>query len=101
KLERVAHQGAEAYCNGTKLQFNSREYDFCSNETDWEEFAQEITEGVKRIFGTVPAGFRVNGDARGYALKIDPDDNRELIDSTRMYRDFGGYGILSPEITGD
>ena len=41
----------------------------------------------------------VNGDPRGYALKIKSEyvSKHDVF----IYRDFGGYGILSPEFTGN
>ena len=41
----------------------------------------------------------INRDPRGYALKI--DDVWMHNKQPRLFRDFGGYGILAPEITGD
>lgn len=41
----------------------------------------------------------INRDPRGYALKI--DDVWTHNKQARIYRDFGGYGILAPEITGN
>lgn len=51
--------------------------------------------GVKRVLGVMPDGFHFNWDARGNALKIDPERG-EIPDG--MFRDFGGYGLLAPVI---
>ena len=51
------------------------------------EFVQAILKYKKNIF--------VNGDARGYALKI--DDNYIRSNNFNIYRDFGGYGIIAPD----
>lgn len=40
----------------------------------------------------------INGDPRGHALKIKDGIVRER--QMKIYRDVGGYGILSPEFTG-
>ena len=64
---------------------------------------ERIRTVVKTALGTLPPGFFVNSDPRGYALKID-NENREgqaLIEACRLHTDMGGYGILSPLITGD
>jgi len=40
----------------------------------------------------------LNGDPRGYALKISSEEREELRDKgINLYSDFGGYGILAPE----
>jgi hypothetical protein len=75
-------------------------------EAHWEWFALEIKRRVEQLFGCLPPGFFVNGDPRGYALKLDPEapqveglpSAKALIESARLHRDWGGYGILSPEI---
>lgn len=45
-------------------------------------------------------GLIINGDARGYAIKIDSDCMKQY-KSVGLYRDWGGNGILSPEINGE
>lgn len=45
---------------------------------------------VARILGYRPAGVFINGDPRGYALKIQPEHAADLP------KDFGGYGIIAP-----
>jgi len=37
----------------------------------------------------------INGDPRGYALKINDKYVRE--NQLRIYSDMGGYGIIAPE----
>lgn len=41
----------------------------------------------------------LNLDARGYSLKIREEFTRNR--ALKIYRDFGGYGIIAPEITGE
>lgn len=87
-LESIAHHAAEDACNtpeGAAL---------------WEPRHKFITGRVKHAFGGVlPPGFFVNGDPRGYALKIDNENGKgkALIDETGLERDWGGYGILAPD----
>ena len=104
KLEREAHAGATALCNGEAYQMpGDPRFDFCADENAWDQFTALIEERVAAVFGGhTPAGLYVNGDARGYALKIDPDDaaGTELIEAVGMHTDWGRNGILSPEITG-
>ena len=70
---------------------------------DWEKARENAEFKVKRIFGgKLPPGFFVDGDPRGYALKIDGgqsyegDFHPEYIPEG-LHKDFGGYGILAPE----
>lgn len=99
KLENKARRAATAQCNGEA--FEGQPF---REEKQWDEFKAMIRASVAAIFNsTVPPGFFVNGDPRGYALKINNEvpAGKALIDSTKMHTDWGGYGILSPEITGD
>ena len=114
KLESIAHAAAYHYCStpgkfracwpkvGT-LNLGVEEYDFNANEEHTELFKARCADLVRNAVGSVPPGFFVNFDARGYALKIDPDnaEGRALIESVRLHTDLGRNGILSPEITGD
>jgi len=60
-----------------------------------EDWRDQIAAEVASIFGHVPPGLRVNGDARGHALKLDCD-HATVPDG--MERDWGGNGILAAEI---
>ena len=78
KLERKAHRAAENYCN-----LENYNYDKVHNR---------IVNQVKELFGgSLPEGFFINADPRGYALKIKSENRPE-----GMYRDWGDYGILLP-----
>ena len=109
KLEREANRVATCYCNGevTNYRFPDCTGRFDPNaedgETSWENFAICTKLAIERVFrGHVP-GLLVNGDARGHALKIDPDNNLGalLIADAGLQTDWGGYGILSPDINGN
>ena len=51
---------------------------------------RSLLPGLKTIF--------LNGDPRGYALKIKPEEREELRNKDiNLYSDWGGYGILAPE----
>ena len=106
QAEHLAHNAATAYCNGEKIRLARPgriplDCDFRYNERAWDQAEAYIREGVEQVFEfkKLP-GFFVNGDARGYALKIDNEspEGKALIDSCQMHTDWGGYGILSPEI---
>lgn len=90
KLEKEANKAATDYCNGENGM---------TSET-WEAFSDKMAERVEEVFGgMVIIGLQINGDARGYALKIDDDIVRNVYpESIGFYKDWGGYGILSPVI---
>lgn len=103
KIERKASSGAVAYCNGatchTAHTLTSTKqrlvWNFNADENAWESFSQWIEAKVAKVFGGVPQGFFVNGDPRGYALKL---DNEKVTIPDGMHKDFGGYGILAAVI---
>lgn len=103
KLEKLAHQGAEAYCNGE----NFYSYNFNGNENAWGEFSDMVKKRIQYLFeGKIPPFFYLNGDPRGYALKIrgagaGNEYGREIIAKTGLTTDWGGNGLLAPEITGN
>jgi hypothetical protein len=84
KLERQAHKVATDYCNGD------------IDTEAWDSIADNIYDKLCKILGDKASDYCfLNGDCRGYALKIHDDivrDNNYII-----YRDWGGYGILSPD----
>jgi hypothetical protein len=106
-LEYEANNAATAQCNGTSYNgqpFRSLEAPSAQAPalSEWEYYVDSVRGRVSRILGDVPPGFKVNADARGYALKIDNDNanGQNLIKALRLHTDWGGYGILSPEIDG-
>lgn len=91
RVEAFAHRKAEDYCNRV------------IDSDGWDKAHEDIEWRVKRIFyGVLPPGFRINGDPRGYALKIDAgtdagsEPHPEYIPEG-MHTDWGGYGILAPD----
>lgn len=97
RIEQFAHERATSYCNGR----SENGVSFCSD--DWQIAKEIIGKMIAGVFDTTPPAFFVNGDARGYALKIDNEkpEGRALIEAAKLHKDWGGFGILSPEITGD
>lgn len=85
-LERLADKWAEDYCNGVIPEdvYNVRK--------------QDITLGVQSLFNGKLKGFFVNSDPRGYALKIKSEVLQSEYADIGLQRDWGGYGLLSPEI---
>ena len=58
-VENAASIVATNYCNGVV------------DGDHWEMIKEDTRSKVTRIFGKLPEGFFVNGDPRGYALKLD------------------------------
>lgn len=91
QLEAEARSLATHYCNGTGG----------IDSDNWDEKTEPILNAIKELFGgkEIP-GLFVNGDARGYALKISDETvaRLSLRDRVGITTDWGGYGILSPEI---
>jgi len=94
RLENKAHKLALDYCNGENG----------VNTENWEIKQAPILAAVRKIlfskgFDNSPLQWSIfiNGDARGYALKIKDSvvRNRNL----NIYCDMGGYGILAPDLT--
>jgi hypothetical protein len=86
KLELKAHKAAEDYCNGV---IDGDAFDGIA------AFTGVVVQG---LFQGNLEGLKINGDPRGYALKIDDAVFKEKYFDTGITRDWGGYGILSPEI---
>ena len=90
RLEVKAHQAAADWCNGTTRP------DGMEPEEMGEAYARKAAallgpcaiEGVRVVF---------NGDARGYALKLEKKGDDALPPEVRIYKDWGGYGILAPD----
>jgi hypothetical protein len=90
RLETIAHRLAEDYCNGL------------IESDDWHDIKEEkVLRSLDKLLRFTEQGIPVimNGDPRGYALKIDDAYIREH--NITIYRDFGGYGILAPEFDGE
>lgn len=78
KLENKAHRITTAQCNGE------------GNEEAQEKQLNAILTKVNSLL-KVKTAF-INGDPRGYSLKIKEAEAKEL----GIYQDWGGYGILAP-----
>lgn len=92
RIETKAHNAATAQCNGAA--YGGEPF---REEAEEELFDKETTVKVGRVFGgKVPEGFFINGDPRGYALKIDPDKGTV---PEGMSTDWGRYGILAADIS--
>lgn len=90
-LEVKAHKLATDYCNGE------------NNVTteNWEDLTDVILAKVDKVlnFKAQNIPVYVNGDARGYALKI--KNEYVHFHNLTIYKDWGGYGILAPDFNGE
>lgn len=82
RLERRANRICTADCNG---------------EIDSERASKQLDKIKTQVLELLPvlpeSLFFVNGDPRGYSLKIKESFAKEI----GIYQDWGGYGILAPE----
>lgn len=118
RLETAAHAIGLRLCNGPEYPHGDVDADFA---------CEIIIDKVSALLGNPPAHIAahvpvfINRDPRGYALKIQDvwmNQRREQWDRQiakqgkkaitegywallRFHRDWGGYGIIAPEITGD
>jgi hypothetical protein len=74
------------------------------NEPLPEGYAEKKEASIKRrlgrVLGVTDVPVFLNGDPRGYALKIDDVWMREHRDLAEgLATDWGGYGILAPDVT--
>jgi len=89
RLEVAAHRLSTAWCNGQ------------IDGEGWDRETEKILARLDRVifFKACRVPVFVNGDARGYALKIRDEWMRAHPD-VRLHKDWGGYGILAPEFDG-
>ena len=91
KLEREGAALALRLCNGPAF----------ATEDAAETVANNVLAKANALLGN--GGGRVplflNLDPRGYALKIREDWMREWKPNYPIFRDWGGYGILAPDLT--
>jgi hypothetical protein len=82
-IEVKAHRYAEQECSGEIEQSDERD--------------KQILDAVDKITGFRAKGIPVflNGDPRGYALKIDDAYMRQH--NVDLHKDWGGYGIIAPD----
>ena len=88
RLENKAHKLAVDFCNGV------------IDQLEWDKKADQILTKVETIFQNKANGFIfVNGDARGYSLKILEEFTTYLRNrsNVNIHRDWGGYGIIAPD----
>ena len=90
RIEAEANRKAVEYCNGL------------IETDDWEGITEGFLSRLDKIlnFRTKNIPVFTNGDPRGYALKIRESWVTEYKNKGgRIYSDWGGYGILAPDLT--
>ena len=101
RLEKKAHHATTCLCNTNTLHLIELNkytgYDVeQATEEEQDKFFNNIKKNVIKILGkSCEKHLIINFDPRGYALKLNPDFCKDK----NIYRDFGGYGILSPDFT--
>ena len=89
RLEAIAHRLAEDFCNGTM------------QEPEFSNKIKQVREKLRVMLeldrNKIPVF--INGDPRGYALKIVDDYVREH--KLDISTDMGGYGLLAPDLRGE
>lgn len=85
KYERTTRRLAMALCN------------FGDDDGRIDKKFEKIEMKVMAIFDGKLEGFFINRDPRGYALKIDDEIMKTKYADVPLEKDWGGYGILSPE----
>ena len=84
QLELRASRFTVALCNGT------------TSQDAGDKGLEKIETEVNDLLGNTDVPVFINRDPRGYALKI--DDEWMLTTETNIERDWGGYGILAPDL---
>ena len=93
RIETVAGKLAEDCCNF--LSMESPEFDVRYNLI--QKRLSKLLHGKEFAFGQGITPFMINLDPRGYALKINDQIMRDQ--GLDLHRDFGGYGIIAPDLT--
>lgn len=88
RLENKAHELSTKWCNGI---IEQPEWDLLTNQVLYKVYK------ILNLVGEIEQSLIfINGDVRGYALKIDDDFIKR--NDVEIHRDMGGYGIIAPEI---
>ena len=101
RIERKAHHATTCLCNTNTLHLMELNkytgYDVKqATEAEQDKFFEGIKKQVVKILGKeAEKHFFINFDPRGYALKL----KSEFCKDKKIYKDFGGYGIIAPDFT--
>ena len=86
RLENKAHRLSTDYCNGV------------IDIQEWENSCNKIYSSLEKILkqDEQEIDIFINGDCRGYALKINDTWLRDNDFYHKIHQDWGGYGIIAP-----
>jgi len=92
RIEAKASRAATDYCNGDM------------DADGWGRQKNAAYAALVKLFTPSPElrdHLRINGDPRGYALKLADEFTREhnRTATSPIHTDWGGYGILAPDLT--
>ena len=93
RIESKAHKLMTDQCNG---ETKATEEEQARQE---QEFLNSVDELLNFRKQNIPVF--LNGDPRGYTIKVEDDYVKKVRDKTNLYSDMGGFGIICPELTGD
>ena len=101
RLEKKARYATTCLCNTNTLHLLELNkytgYDVKqATELEQDKYFNNIKKNVIKILGKkCEQHLMINFDARGYALKLNP----EFCKDKNIYKDFGCYGIIAPDFT--
>lgn len=83
--KRLRRHESEANANATAM---------CNGDLQQDEYDRRAAATMQRVNAMLHTDrVWINGDPRGYALKID------LAPGEKLHQDWGGYGIIAPDLT--
>jgi len=93
RLEATAHRNAELSCNGDLTEEQEQRRDDRTRKQ-----VEELLPRLKQFEHNPRCTFFINGDPRGYTLKVQEDIVPHLRAlGLNAHTDFGGYFILAPD----
>ena len=106
RFENQAHRITTQLCNGfPDLYAEVQEKVINQLESELDKIEQKVRDYLEsyqrpRSFKKINAIF-INGDPRGYALKLDTETIKyfEELGEEFPHKDWGGFGILAPDLT--
>ena len=87
RIESMAHKLMENQCNGDTIATDEQQ------QKEEQEFLNSVNELLDFRKQKIPVF--LNGDPRGYILKIEDDFCKDK----KIHRDMGGYGIIAPDLS--
>lgn len=100
RLERKAHNATTCLCNTNTLNLLELNrytgYDVKqATEAEQDKFFNGIRASLCKVLGEKADLVHINFDPRGYALKIETEKAQGL----DIYKDWGGFGIIAPDLS--